>query len=51
VDTILPTLDVYIQATKTRLAHMQDSNLRMDSDFNPALMADRLAELPMKMGN
>jgi len=51
VTTILPTLDVYIQATKTRLAHMQDSNLRMDSDFNPALMADRLAELPMKIGN
>jgi len=51
VDTILPILDVYIQATKTRLAHMQDGNLRMDSDFNPALMADKLAELPMKMGN
>lgn len=48
VTTIEPTIDVYIQATKSRLVQIQDSNLRMDADVDPAVMAQKLAMMPIK---
>ena len=50
VSTIEPSLDVYIQATKNRLVQIQDSNLRMDGDFDPQQMAQRLQQMPMATG-
>ena len=50
VDTVVPTIDVYLQATKTRLVHMKDSNLRMEgdiSDFYTGIGAQKLKEMPM----
>ena len=39
VTKIEPDLSVYLEATKNRLVQMQDTNLRMDSDFNPHVIA------------
>lgn len=45
VDSISPTIDVYLAATNTRLVHMKDTNLRMDGDsqsFNEGIGALKL---------
>lgn len=39
VTTVVPSREVYLEALKTRLSHIQDSNLRMDGDFNPEMMS------------
>lgn len=51
VSTIEPALDVYVQATRSRLIQIQDSNLRMDADVDPAVIGQRLAQLPVKLGS
>lgn len=43
VSAIEPNMDVYMQATKSRLIQIQDSNLRMDADIDPKVMAQKLA--------
>ena len=42
VTTIEPSIDVYIEATKNRLIQMGDVNLRMDHDFDPYVIAQKL---------
>ena len=39
VKEIVPNLSVYIDATANRLTQMGETNLRMDGDFNPHLIA------------
>lgn len=39
VDKIEPDISVYLEATRNRLVQMEDTNLRMDGDFNPHLIA------------
>lgn len=51
VSTIEPALDVYVQATRSRLIQIQDSNLRMDADVDPAVIGQRLAQMPVKLGS
>lgn len=43
VTSVVPAFEVYLQATKTRLTHMQDTNLRMEGDLIPNLGAQKLA--------
>ena len=39
VSSISPSIDVYLQATKSRLVQIKDSNLRMDNDIDHKKMA------------
>ena len=39
VSSIEPSIDVYLQATKSRLVQIKDSNLRMDNDIDHKMMA------------
>ena len=36
VSTIAPSIDVYLEATNSRLIQIQDSNLRMENYVDPA---------------
>lgn len=49
VETVIPNLDVYIQATKNRLVHMGNTNLRMEGDapMNLGIGGQKLEEMPM----
>lgn len=47
VTTLAPSVNVYMDSTKNRLVQMADSNLRMDGDFNPELIALRNSISPM----
>lgn len=47
VSTLHPAINVYIDSTKNRLVQMADSNLRMDGDFNPELIAFKNNTSPM----
>ena len=51
VSKIAPDLNVYLQATANRLVQMQDTNLRMDGDFNPHHISQRLKESPITTTN
>lgn len=51
VTTLEPAIDVYVQATRARLVQIKDSNLRMDADVDPAVIGQRLAQMPVKLGN
>ena len=50
VNTITPSLQVYIDATANRLVQMQDTNLRMDGDFNPYIIAHKNKASPIVSG-
>jgi len=50
VTSIEPSIDVYLDAVRTRLVQIQDMNLRMDGDFNPEQQRQRLAMMPMALG-
>jgi len=50
VSTIAPALSVYVDATANRLVQMQDSNLRMDADFNPHIIAQKNKANPIVSG-
>jgi len=39
VSTLAPSIEVYIESTKNRLVQMGETNLRMDDDFRPDLIA------------
>lgn len=51
VATLEPSIDVYVQATRSRLIQIKDSNLRMDADVDPAVLAQKLVQMPVKLGN
>jgi len=51
VTTIAPSIEVYIAATSSRLVQIKDSNLRMDADVDPAVMAQKLAQMPVKLSS
>lgn len=51
VKNIAPDISVYRQATINRLEQMQDTNLRMDGDFNPHLIAQKLKQNPITTTN
>lgn len=51
VTTLEPAIDVYVRATRARLVQIQDSNLRMDADVDPAVIGQRLAQMPVRLGN
>lgn len=50
VDTIEPNMSVYEEALQSRLFTIQDSNLRMDADFRPDLIAEKLRRQPLASG-
>lgn len=41
VTSILPSKDIYIEATKNRLIQMGTTNLRMEGEFRPELSAEK----------
>ena len=42
VNTVVPSLDVYIESTKIRLRQMGDLNLKMEGDFAPGVGREQL---------
>jgi SpoVK/Ycf46/Vps4 family AAA+-type ATPase len=51
VNSLSPSKEIYIEATKNRLLQIKGINMQMDADFNPHLIAQKLKGNPIVTGN